>query len=127
MTDTIPTTQPDDGEEMRHPPGEAPAYPTTIGKDSEGNLWQAHGFRQQEIAAIRLKVPNSGTDWLDDMIRESLLDEFAGQVLAGIRANSDMYQDVISEDMRKLAWEDADAMLAEKQRREEGGKPNATT
>jgi hypothetical protein len=26
----------------------------------------------RQYAAIKLKVPNSGTDWLDDMIRESL-------------------------------------------------------
>lgn len=29
------------------------------------------GFSKREYAAILLKVPNSGVDWLDDMIRES--------------------------------------------------------
>lgn len=31
----------------------------------------------RQYAAIKLKVPDSGTDWLDDMIRQSLKDDFA--------------------------------------------------
>jgi hypothetical protein len=30
------------------------------------------GMTLRQYAAIKLKVPDSGTDWLDDMIRESL-------------------------------------------------------
>ena len=29
------------------------------------------GFTKKEMAAIMLKVPDSGLDWLDDMIRRS--------------------------------------------------------
>ena len=31
----------------------------------------------RQYAAIKLKVPDSGEDWLDDMIRASLRDDFA--------------------------------------------------
>jgi len=30
------------------------------------------GMTLRQYAAIKLKVPNSGTDWLDEMIRQSL-------------------------------------------------------
>ena len=37
------------------------------------------GMTLRQYAAIKLKVPDSGTDWLDDMIRQSLRDDFALQ------------------------------------------------
>jgi hypothetical protein len=30
-----------------------------------------NGMTMRQYAAIKLKVPDSGTDWLDDMIRKS--------------------------------------------------------
>ena len=39
------------------------------------------GMTLRQYAAIKLKVPNSGTDWLDDMIRQSLKDDFAAQAM----------------------------------------------
>lgn len=38
----------------------------------------------REYAAITLKVPESGTDWLDDMIRKSLRDDFAGKAIKAL-------------------------------------------
>ncbi len=35
------------------------------------------GLNMRQYAAIHLKVPNSGTEWLDDMIRTSLRNDFA--------------------------------------------------
>lgn len=35
------------------------------------------GMTLRQYAAIHLKVPDSGTDWLDEMIGKSLRDEFA--------------------------------------------------
>ena len=60
-----------------------PAFPCeTVGADEYGEYrlpWQGMTLRQ--YAAIKLRVPNSGTDWLDEMIRESLRDEFAASAL----------------------------------------------
>jgi len=35
----------------------------------------------RQYAAIKLKVPDSGDDWLDDMIRKSLRDRFAAKAM----------------------------------------------
>jgi hypothetical protein len=37
-------------------------------------------------AAIKLCVPDSGLDWLDDMIRQAQDDRFAGCAMAGLLA-----------------------------------------
>lgn len=34
-------------------------------------LNNSNGFSKREYAAILLRVPDSGVDWLDDMIKES--------------------------------------------------------
>jgi hypothetical protein len=43
-----------------------PAFPAPI-IDVEGH----EGMTLRQYAAIHLKVPNSGTDWLDEMIEEA--------------------------------------------------------
>ena len=40
------------------------------------------GMTLRQYAAIKLCVPDSGTEWLDDMIRQAQRDRFAGQALA---------------------------------------------
>lgn len=45
------------------------------------------GFTAREHAAIQLRVPDSGTDWLDAMIRQSLRQEFAGKAMQGTLAS----------------------------------------
>ena len=57
-----------------------PAFPNEGGP---GNLWNDKGMTLRQYASIKLKVPDSGTDWLDDMIRKSLLDDFAAKGLQG--------------------------------------------
>ena len=37
------------------------------------------GMTLREYASIELRVPNSWQDWLDEMIREALRSELAGQ------------------------------------------------
>ena len=39
------------------------------------------GMTLRQYAAIKLKVPDSGTDWLDDMIRQSIKDDFAAMAM----------------------------------------------
>ena len=65
-----------------------PAYPHTL----RGHPTET-GMTLRQYAAIKLRVPSSGTDWLDEMIRESLRDELAGKAMqAFIRgANNVMF------------------------------------
>ena len=44
------------------------------------------GMTLRQYAAIKLRVPNSGTDWLDEMIRQSLRDELAAKVMPDCHA-----------------------------------------
>jgi hypothetical protein len=54
-----------------------PAFPTTVRthySEDTGSTWSEHidpGMTLRQYAAIKLKVPNSGTDWLDEMIEEA--------------------------------------------------------
>lgn len=41
------------------------------------------GLTKRQYAAIKLKVPDSGEEWLDDMIRQSLRDDFAAKAMQG--------------------------------------------
>lgn len=57
-----------------------PAFPNT-GILKESDFAWMNGMSIRQCAAITLRVPNSGTDWLDAMIRESLRDEFAAKAM----------------------------------------------
>ena len=54
-------------------------------KDANGkSVWVnsgCPGMSLREYAAIKLCVPDSGIGWLDDMIRQSQRDRFAGMAL----------------------------------------------
>jgi hypothetical protein len=68
-------------------PTGGPAFPSLnaemTGIDSDGverfDVEPSGGMTLRQYAAIKLKVPDSGTDWLDAMIVKSLRDEFAGK------------------------------------------------
>ncbi len=48
-------------------------------------VWETkEGMTLQEYAAIKLRVPNSGTDWLDEMIKERIRDDVAAKALQGM-------------------------------------------
>lgn len=55
-------------------PDGGPAFPTV----------ELDGMSLRQYAVIKLRVPDSGVEWLDEMIRTSLRDQFAGQVVNGI-------------------------------------------
>ena len=42
------------------------------------------GMNLRQYAAIKLRVPNSGADWLDEMIRTSLRDDLAAKAMQAI-------------------------------------------
>ena len=58
-----------------HTDPNAPAFPAQFFDE------RATGLSVRQYAAIQLKVPSSGTDWLDDMIRKSLRDDFAAKAM----------------------------------------------
>lgn len=43
-------------------------------------------MNKRMYAAIKLRVPDSGEEWLDAMIRQSLRDEFAGKAMQAMLA-----------------------------------------
>jgi hypothetical protein len=70
------------------------------------------GMTLREYAAIHLRVPKSGTRWLDDMIRSSLGNEFAKAALQGLlaRANTEGDPEYFAEESYKFS----DAMRYER-------------
>lgn len=81
-----------------------PAFPAPLG------CGPYLGMTLRQYAAIKLRVPNSGTDWLDKMIRESLRDELAGKAMQGLVAG-DLRPDVTDDEITEVSYGLADAML----------------
>ncbi len=76
-----------------------------------------HGMSLRAYAAIKLCVPDSGLDWLDDMIRQAQRDRFAERAIAGILGGG--FADTIphddlngGRDAAAFAYQYADAMIA---------------
>ena len=82
-----------------------PAYPHTL----RGHPIET-GMTLRQYAAIKLRVPSSGTDWLDEMIRQSLRDELAGKAMQGLVAG-DLRPDVTDDEITEVSYGLADAML----------------
>ena len=110
-----------------------PAFPrevsqATIGAHVYFNDSQK-GMSLRTYAAIKLCVPDSGIDWLDEMIVKSQRDKFAGQampliieklqvnVIRMLDGSSSEIIGVLIEHNARLAYELADAMLAERERK----------
>jgi hypothetical protein len=83
-----------------------PAFP-----DPQENWRGEKGMTLRQYAAIKLKVPDSGTDWLDDMIRESQCDYFAAKAMQGFMANKANPMHFQPENDAAWAYTIADAML----------------
>ena len=58
-------------------PGGGSAFPSSCGDGSDG-------MSLREYACIQLRVPETGEPWLDELIRTSQADWFAGQALIGL-------------------------------------------
>lgn len=56
-----------------------PAFPSNRDMRYEQEFDREGGKTLRQYAAIKLRVPNSGTDWLDEMIRTSLRDDLAAK------------------------------------------------
>lgn len=73
--------------------------------------YQDEGMTLRQYAAIKLKVPNSGTDWLDEMIRTAQRDELAARAMQGNIASMVEGQEFDSSMGAEWAYKVADAML----------------
>jgi hypothetical protein len=71
------------------------------------------GMTLKQYAAIHLKVPRSGDEDIDAMIRESRRAEFAGQALAGYSVIFPQTGEINPKSAAEWCREMADAMLAE--------------
>lgn len=89
-----------------------PAFPGKLPIYGEVADAFAHfgGMTLRQYAAIHMRVPNSGDDWLDDMIREAQRNELAAKAMQGFAAD----ETVIAgpKDVARISYEWADAMLA---------------
>jgi hypothetical protein len=72
------------------------------------------GMTLRQYAAIKLRVPDSGNDWLDEMIRQSLRDEFAAKAMQAMLAHPDSKETASPQTYASAAYTMADAMVARK-------------
>lgn len=65
---------------------DAPAMPVIAHTDDTWNGQVPHmpGLTARQYAAIALRVPDSGTEWLDAMIRASLRDQMSTQIVSAM-------------------------------------------
>jgi hypothetical protein len=82
---------------------EKPAFP--MGYHPEGNNADHFGMTLRQYAAIKLCVPDSGADWLDDMIRKSNRNHFAAHAINEVGWYENM------DNSAAMAYLIADAML----------------
>lgn len=75
-----------------------PAFPTTERVEWHEDLGQGKpGYREymatggmtlRQYACIHLRVPETGEEWLDDIIRKAQKNDFAAKVMQGAMANT---------------------------------------
>jgi hypothetical protein len=90
-----------------------PAFPTWE-QDEYGLKFFNEGMTLRQYAAIKLKVPDSGTDWLDEMITKSLQNDFAAKAMQGLFASNaphDHDDAEIFAVVAEAAYKQANAML----------------
>ena len=87
------------------------AFPSPPGQHSNGFYSTGAGMTLRQYAAIRLRVPDSETDWLDDMIRKSNRDHFAAAALQPLVTSAIELDHVKWDATAQHAYLIADAML----------------
>jgi hypothetical protein len=85
-----------------------PAFPRT---GADGHTSPQSGMTLRQYAAIKLRVPDSETDWLDDMIRKSNRDYFAAAALQPLVTSAIELDHVKWDATAQHAYLIADAML----------------
>lgn len=110
----------------------APAFPahdyivSNLSEDGFQKLGNTRGFDAREQACIELRVAESGTPWLDELIRKARRMELAGEALKGhdIDAYIDHGRNAYPDGGVKVNWAGmaqdclaiADALLAEEEK-----------
>ena len=61
-----------------------PAFPSAQLDTTTLTYKYVEGMTLRQYAAIKLKVPDSGSDWLDEMITKSLQNDFAAKAMQGL-------------------------------------------
>jgi hypothetical protein len=87
------------------------AFPSPPSQHSNGFYSTGEGMTLRQYAAIKLCVPDSGTDWLDDMIRKSNRDHFASAALQPLVTSAIELDHVKWDATAQHAYLIADAML----------------
>jgi len=100
----------------------APPHFTVDSNDALKPMGEEHGYFRpggmslREYAAIRLRIPESGEDWLDEMIRKAMRDEFAGMVVGSY---FQIFPSGRPTTAAAFAYEVAGRMLEERKKKEE--------
>ena len=78
---------------------DVPAFPCDFTYEKDGYIHRiaSDGMTLRQYAAIKLRVPDSGTDWLDEMIVKSKRDDFAAKAMQGVLSNVNITSGVIVE------------------------------
>ena len=88
-----------------------PAFPIPLQPEQ---VWQGmapfDGMTLRQYAAIKLRVPNSGADWLDAMIVEAKRDELAAKAMQSFLLDKDRDSFTFGQ-WARAAYEMADAVL----------------
>ena len=64
------------------------------------------GLSKEEYAAIHLKIPNSGSEWLDEMIRKANLRDAALSAMQGLlSSNGNLDKELLAEASMEIASE----------------------
>jgi hypothetical protein len=96
----------------------APAFPFVWDDEIEKTRHVQPGMTLRQYAAIKLRVPNSGTDWLDDMIVASIRNDFAAKAMQSHVAigfvamcGAGHQEGEINKAIAKASYDMADAMI----------------
>jgi hypothetical protein len=96
---------------------DTPAFPRPFSIDDVDPdiSYPAHvGMTLRKYAAIKLKVPNSGNEELDAMIRESLRNDFAAKAMPWVAEDLPAMDGCFYTKVAIISYKLADAMLRER-------------
>ena len=87
--------------------GQETAFPITEEQmDRIEKYPQMAGLSKEEYAAIHLKIPNSGSEWLDEMIRKANLRDAVLSAMHGLlSSNGNLDKELLAEASMEIASE----------------------
>lgn len=95
-------------------PGQWYDFQPLTGEQVVREQWEGMSLRQ--YAAIHLRVPDSGVDWMDEMIRKAQRDYFAAKALPEVLAQKDVHGHLREwENAAWISYQIADAMLRKRE------------